>query len=256
MNAKTKEVKTALTIEEQIEALMQLKARREAVAALVGDDLQAIRDADAAANASKNAADQANGQRGSIWEHTRSIMFKVYDATKDAPDTRHQVFTDVMDEFLNPKGGDAADKVKLTTAGQYASTGRKYLTTIMTDTGVSPEEVPELSVKDAREAFKDVHHRARVAAQAEPLKQLRYAAKHGTDAEYAEQVKAVFAAIEGLYNPIKARKDKSSKKAEADREIRDIVQQQPTAPGVVEVVAGEIADATEEGEEVIKMQAV
>lgn len=253
MNAKTEN--KPLSLDEQIAALLALKERREAVAGLVGEELDNIRKLDAAAIDSKNAADQANGQRGSIWDNMRSIMFKVYDATADAPDTRHQVFTDVLDEFLNPKGGDAADKVKLTTAGQYASTARKYLTTIMSpEAGTTPVDVPELSVKDAREAFKDAGHKARVTAQAEPLKQLRYAAKHGTDAEYAEQVKAVFAAIEGLYNPIRARKDKASKKAEADREIRDLVQQQPAAPAVVEIVAADIAG--DDGEEVQKQQAV
>lgn len=253
MNAKTNENK-ALSLDEQIAALLALKDRREAVIGLVGEELENIRKLDAAAIDSKNAADQANGQRGSIWDNIRSVMFKVYDATNDAPDTRHQVFTDVLDEFLNPKAGAGADKVKLTTAGQYASTARKYLTTIMTaEAGTTPADIPELSVKDAREAFKDVAHKARVSAQAEPLKMLRYAAKHGTDAEYTEQVKMVYLAIEELYNPIRARKDKTSAKATADREIRDLQQQAPTEPGVIETVAGEIAG---NDEEVLKQQAV
>lgn len=259
MNAK-KEAKT-LTLDEQIAALLGLKERQEKVAGLVADELAAIRKLDKDALDSKNAADQARGQKSTIWENVRSIALKVYDATTDAPDTRYQVFSDVLDEFLNPKGGDAADKVKLTTAGQYASTGRKFLVTLLTEQGQDPNEYREASVKDVRNAFKDGTVKARNTVLVTPMKQLRYAAKHATDTEW-QNIAAVMGAIEGLYNPIKARKDKSSKKAEAARAIPELQQQSPAEPTTAETVAGEIADdaaeltALENHNEVLKKEAV
>lgn len=254
MNAKN-ETK-ALTLDEQIAVLLGLKERQEKLSGLVADELKAIRELDAQATDSKNAADQANGQRNSIWDNVKSIVFKVHEATKDAPDTRHQVFSDLMDEFLNPKGGVAADKVKLSTAGQYASTGRKFLVTVLTDQGHEPEEYSEASVKDVREAFKDGKVKARNKALAEPMKHLRYAAKHATDAEWL-LIATVTGAIEALYNPIKARRDRSSKKGEAARAIPELQQQSPAEPTTAETVAGEIvnADQADDGEG-IKQQAV
>lgn len=261
-----------LTLDEQIAALLGLKERQEKVMGLVQDELNNIRELDKAAIDSKNAADQGNTQRGGIWENVRNIALKVYDATVDAPDTRYQVFSDVLDEFLNPKGGDAADKVKLTTAGQYASTGRKFLVTLLTDQERSPDDFREAGVKEVREAFKDGKVKARSTALSEPMKQLRYAAKHGTDKEWHTQfdaegkpthagIEALVLLIEGIYNPIKARKDKNSKKAEAARAIPELQQQAPAEPAVNEVVAGEITDAAElehleQNNEVLKKQAV
>ena len=53
-------------------------------------------------------------------------------------------------------------------------------------------------------------------------------------------------AITVHYNPIKAAKDANTRAAKADREIRDNAQQHPTAPTVVETVAGNLADTAPE----------
>lgn len=234
MNAKTNN--KPLTIAEQIAALQAIAARSEKIMALVADDVTAIREADQAATESKNAADQASGQRNTIWTHVRNIAFKVQEVTADEPDTAAQVFCDVMDEFLNPKGGDAAEKVKLTTAGQYASTGRKMLTELLIVPGADLNKYREATVREVREAFKDAKVQARNAGLSHLSKALRYAAKHGTDEEYA-LIDGVVKAVTDLYNPIKARKDKTSKKAEAAREIGALQQQAPAEPAVLELAA-------------------
>ncbi len=238
MNAKANN--KPLTIAEQIAALQAIAERSEKIMQLVSDDVNAIREADKAATDSKNHADQANGQRNAIWTHVRNIAFKVQEVTADAPDTAAQVFSDVMDEFLNPKGGDNADKVKLSTAGQYASTGRKMLTELLIVPGGDLNKVREATVRDVREAFKDSKVQPRNVVLAVFSKNLRYAAKHGTDEEYAA-IDAVKAAVEALYSPIKARKDKASKKAEAAREIGALQQQAPAEPGVLDIAAGVVA---------------
>lgn len=243
MNAKANN--EALTLEQQIQALMQLQARRDAILPLVAEEVAAIRELDKAAMDSKNAADQGNGQKGSIWDNVRGIVMKVYDATMDAPDTRHQVFSDVLDEFLNPKGGAGTDKVKLTTAGQYASTGRKMLVTLLTEQGRDPEDFREAGVKDVRHAFKDVNVVARNEELAELGKKLRYAAKHGTEKEYAA-LELVKEAITALYNPIRSRKDKASKKSQAAVAVPELQQQAPAEPAQHEVTAGDAADVAEQ----------
>lgn len=251
MNAKTTE---KLTIQQQIEALQAIAARSAQLMELVGADVQAIRDADKAATDSKNAADQMNGQRSTIWEHVRNVAFKVQEITADDPATASQVFCDVMDEFLNPVQA-GAEKVKLSTAGQYASTGRKMLTELLIVPGADLETYRNATVKDVREAFKDVKVQARNNANGELGKMLRFAAKHGTVEEYDTAHAAVVEAIKALYNPIKARKDKASKKAEAARELGDLQQQAPSEPAVVETVAADLVGEGEAGE-AVKQQAV
>lgn len=269
MSAKTNEAKAPLTIEQQIAALTEMKERRDAVVALVSDELAVIRELDKAAIESKNAADQASGQKSNIWDAIKACVFKVYEHTADAPDTRHQVFTDVFDEFLNPKAAAGTDKVKLTTAGQYASTGRKMLVTLLTEQGQSPEDYADATVRDVREAFKSGTVQARNKLLGEVGKSLRYAAKHATEEEW-KMFAFVAEAITELYNPVKARKDRSSKKAEAAREVPELQQNAPAEPAVVETInngdtiadeaAADMAAALNESDaqlgEVIKQQAV
>lgn len=232
-----------LTLDEQIAALIAIKARREEVMELVGPDVQALRELDKAAVDSKNAADQLGGQRGSIWEHIRNIVFKVHQVTVDATDTREQVFTDVLNEFLNPPQV-GADKVKLSTAGQYASTGRKFLVSILTEQGQSPEDYADATVKDVRESFRDAKVQARIEYVGKLTKALRYVAKYATVEEYAGMT-AVMEAVDALYTPVKQRKDKTSKKAEADAQLRDNQQQAPTEATIVEHVANTITGDSE-----------
>lgn len=239
----------ALTLDEQIAALLEMKARSEKIRAMVAPELETLRALDAAAIDSKNHADQLNGQKGTIWSNVQAIMAKVYDATVGEEDTRHQVFTDAMDEFLNPKATHG-DKVKLTTAGQYASTARKLLVEVITKQGTEPVKYAEMSVAEVRKEFRDAEVAARLDVIGNWMKDLRYAAKHGTAQELA-QLDTVKEAIYTIYNPIRARKDKTSKKAEADREIRDLQQQAPTEPGTVESVVADIA-AEVEHDDVVK----
>lgn len=252
MNAKTEN--KPMTIAEQIAYLQGIAERAANVMAAVGDDVKAIREADKAAIDSKNAADQMNGQRSTIWNHVRNVAFKVQELTANDPSEAAQVFSDVMAEFLSP-AQVGTEKVKLTTAGQYASTGRKMLTELLIVPGADLETYRNATVKEVREAFKDVKVQARNTAAGEVGKLLRYAAKHATPEEWDAAFVLVQQAAAALYNPVKARKDKNSKKGEAARELADLQQQAPAEATTVETAAAELVGEGDAGE-VQKQQAV
>lgn len=230
-----------------LDELIALKTRGEAIRKLVEPNINALRAIEAELTVNKNHADQMSGQRGSIWENVFAVMSTVYNETQGAESIRDQMFADAMGEFMTPKKTEGGDKVKTSTAGQYASTARKLLVEVITPTGTKPEDYADKSVADIRQEFKDAVVVHRLDQLAKMMKDLRYAAKHATPEEWAAYVNVAAVATE-LYNPVKARKDKTSAKATADREIRAGVQQQPTAPTVVETVVGDIlADVGNEG---------
>lgn len=242
MNTKAKNANlAALSLDE----LIALKQRGAKVAEAVAGEVQAIRELSAGVVDAKNAADHGNTLKGSLWSHVFAVAAKVAELTTDATDTRYQVFTDALAEFLIPATGADGKPVKLSTAGQYASTGRKLLLHV-TDTGEDIAIYADKTRKDVMQAFKDTKDAALLDKVAEANKRLRFVVKHGTDAE-KEALVALLEMATDLYNPVLARKDKTKRAAQADATLRDNRQQQPTEGATVEMVAGNIAETADDG---------
>lgn len=233
-----------LTIEQQIAALQAQVARKAELIGAVEGDLLILRTANGKAINAKNAADELGGVKTDIWGSVKNVMWHI--ANNVAAPEREQAFVDVMAEFLTAGTDTAGKSLKLTTVGQYASTGKKVLTELVTKQGMTEEQLSG-GYNDVRKLFKSAAELALVARAGEISKQLRFIIKHDKNA--AETLEALEEAVQTFYNPLKAAKDATTQAAKADREIRDGVQQQPTAPTVVETVAAEIADIGEVQEE-------
>lgn len=228
-------------LDAEIARLVAMKEASEKMKALLGDDLERLRELDAKSVAAKNVAGENTGTMGSIWELVYGITTKIHDATTDSPETREQMFVDALDEFMNPPIPAGVDKVKVTTAGQYASTARKLLVKV-TEAKADIHEFDGKSVKDVRQSFKAADMLARLETAAGISKELRFIAKYGK----ADDLIAISEAVRVVYNPIKAARDAKSKKGEAAKAIPELQQQAPAEAGTVETVAAELADAGEE----------
>ena len=233
-----------MTLEQQIEALQAQVARKADLAAGIETELTALRNANGKAIDAKNAADQLGGVKSDIWGNVKNVIF--YIAGNVPKEEREQAFIDVMAEFLDAGTGADGKPLKLTTVGQYASTGRRVLTELVTKRGMSENDLSG-GYNDVRKLFKSTAELALIKRAGEIGKRIRFIIKHGNRVE--STLEALEEAVELFYAPLKAAKDAASNKAKADKEIRANVQQQPTAPTVVETVAGQIGEAAEEVKE-------
>lgn len=215
--------------------LEKVNALAEACAA----ELETLAKADGKLADAKNIAADAATEKGSVWDAVLSIAGKVVESTPAA--NREQVFTTLLSEYLTPKQGPDGKAMKLTTVGMYASTGRKVVTELMTKQAYSEEALSELGYAKVRKLFKSEAQRQLEEDVAKCGEMLRYIAKHGNKETVKGTIAALMEAITVHYNPIKAAKDANTRAAKADREIRDNAQQHPTAPTVVETVAGNLA---------------
>lgn len=202
----------------------------EKITAIVGDDLAALRTADEAARHAKNVADGFATVKGSIWSSVQNIVRVVAENAK--PEEREQLYFDVMGTILAPGTGPDGKALKLSTAGQYASTGRKMLTHLI-GKGYTCEQLQDKTRAEVMALFKSADERARLDLIATAQKQLRYLAKHATADEWGLIEQAV-KSIESGYNATHTRVE-AGKNATAT----DTAQPQNDAT-IVETVAGEL----------------
>lgn len=240
-------MKTLNVADMSLDALIALRQQSAEIAAACAADVEAIREKNAGVINAKNATDHGNTLKNGLWANVFNVIAKVAELTKDHPEIRYQVFTDTLAEFLVLPAHADGTKPKMTTAGQYASTGRKLLIDVITQQNRDPEEFAEMSVKDVRELFRDRKDAAKMEAIGEAGKRLRYVVKHGTEDEKA-RIAGILGEVDKLWNPVKARKDASKNKAKADAELRNDRQQAPSAPAVLETVAANIVGDDGEGE--------
>lgn len=218
--------------------MLAIKAHYEANLAPI---LERIEQAQTKLIDAKNVADDAKTEGNNVWKDIFSIAAMVHDATVKNPEYRYELFTDAMEKFIVPAQGPDGKPLKLTTAGQYASTARKLLVDVCTAQHRDIAEFMEMSVKEVREEFKDSTHAALNEAIGETAKNLRYVVKYGTDDE-RKVLEAYLAEAVKLYNPVKARRDAASKKGQAAKAVPELQQQAPADGGVVETVAADLAD--------------
>lgn len=173
----------------------------EKIAGLVADDLEALRAADAIARDAKNVTDQLGGVRASIWSSVQNVVQVVADNAK--PEEREQLYFDVMGSILAPGTGPDGKALKLSTAGQYASTGRKMLTHLI-GKGYTAEQLQEKTRAEVMALFKGADERARLEEMKDAAKHLRYIAKHGTADDWG-LVSQVIKSIEAGYNAVHSR---------------------------------------------------
>ena len=173
----------------------------EKITALVADDLEALKAADAIARDAKNVTDQLGGVRSSIWSAVQHIVQVVADNAK--PEEREQLYFDVMGSILSPGTGPDGKAMKLSTAGQYASTGRKMLTHLI-GKGYTADQLQEKTRQEVMALFKGADERARLEESKDAAKHIRYIAKHGTADDWG-LIAQVIKSIESGYNTVHTR---------------------------------------------------
>ena len=246
MNDKTKKTDlSGLSLDE----LIAFKQRTAEIAAACREEIDAIRRLDGGLRDAKNVADHANTERKSLWGSVFAVAAKVYDATEKEPSIRYEAFTDALSEFLIPATGPDGKPLKLSTAGQYASTGRKLLMHC-TDKHVNIAEYADKSREDAMADMRDKSQAKREEAAREASKRLRYIIKHGTEAERVA-LDTLITDVEKVWQPVKLRVDGKKAAAKGAKELADNRQQAPTEPATLETVAANIAgEGAEDGRKV------
>lgn len=202
----------------------------EKIAGLVGDDLTALRTADEASRKAKNVADDFAAVKGTIWQSVKNIVNVVADNAK--PDEREQLYFDVMGTILAPGTGPDGKALKLSTAGQYASTGKKMLTHLI-GKGYTCEQLQDKTRAEVMALFKSADERARLELIGNASKHLRYLSKHATADEWG-LIEQAMKSIESGYNITHTRVE-----AGKNGTATDMVQPQNDAT-IVETVAGEL----------------
>lgn len=206
--------------------------RAAGVADMVKDDLAVLANADEAGRTAKNVADAFTTVKASIWESVKNVVKVV---SENAPaDETEQLYIDVMGAVLSPATGPDGKAMKLSTAGQYASTGKKMLTQLLAK-GVQFDMVADKTRSEVMAMFKSAEEQLRLQDMEKAPSQLRYIAKHGTDAQWNE-VKAALAGVLAVYNAVKSVKDGDKNAAPAADNGNAVV------ATIVETVAGEHAD--------------
>ena len=223
-----------------IDALIAMRNAANAVREQSRDALEAIAAFDAKMVDAKNVADDAKTTCSDLWTKVWEVTQNVFAATAETPETRHAVVTAVLKDYLDKTGPDGK-KAKPTTAGQYASTARTFLS-YATETGVKDMgKYAESKRSEILEMMRDKKHAALLAALKDASKLARFIVKNGDPSEH-EALKASLATIAVIYGPIKARKEGNKAAAVGARELAELRQNHPAAPGVVETVAASIAD--------------
>lgn len=198
----------------------------------------------------KNLADENRTGNGSIWQNVASIVFSLAENPDVPKDEREQSFTDVMGQFLMPGAGPDGKPLKLSTVGQYASTGRKMLTKLVTEQGMGRDKLEQLARPDVMKLFKSGEEKQLSDLSDKIGQQLRFIIKHSPNK--LQDVQAIAEFVEAYYNPIKSAKD--SEAAAKGKQVAHDAAQHPTAPTVVETVAATVietigdADNTEQAQ--------
>ena len=204
------------------------------------DVLEAIAAFDAKMIDAKNVADDAKTTGNDLWSQVWTVTRNTFEATQEAPETRHAVITAVLKDYLDKTGPDGK-KAKPTTAGQYASTARSFLS-YATETGIEDmEEYADAKRSDVMEMMRDKTHAELLKAITDAAKLARFIVKNGDPSEH-KALTDTLATIAVIYGPIKARKDGNKAAAVGARELAELRQNHPAAPGVVETVAAMVAD--------------
>lgn len=226
-----------------LDALIAMRQAENLVREQSREALEAIAAFDAKMMDAKNTADAAKTTGNDLWSRVWEVTRNVFDVTQEAPETRHAVITAVLKEYLDKTGPDGK-KAKPTTAGQYASTARSFLS-YATDAGIEDmEEYSDAKRSDIMDMMRDKTHAELLKAVKDAAKDARFIVKNGDPTEH-KSLKDALATIAVIYGPIKARKDGNKAAAVGQRELAELRQQHPAEPGMVETVAAMVADAAE-----------
>lgn len=226
-----------------LDALIAMRQAENLVREQSREALEAIAAFDAKMVDAKNTADAAKTIGNDLWSQVWTVTRNVFDATAEAPETRHAVVTAVLKDYLDKTGPDGK-KAKLSTAGQYASTARSFLS-YATETGIEDmEEYADAKRSDVMEMMRDKTHAELLEAIKDAAKLARFIVKNGDPTEH-KALTDTLATIKVIYGPIKARKDGNKAAAVGARELAELRQNHPAAPGVVETVAAMVADDVE-----------
>ena len=227
-------------MQEQINAV---NAEREAVKGIVESCaayVEEIRGYQERIIAGKNAGDDAKAAGSDLWRAVFNVARTVADATEEAPEMRAMAFADAMADFLQVKQGEDGKPLKLSTAGQYASTGKKLLEKVTKD-NLEIASFADMTRKDVMLELKPQDHAAMLKDIVEASKNMRFIVKNGTDDE-RESLRAIFEAVTVFYQPVKTRKEAESTKVQAAKTLADDRQQAPTEPAELETVIAAIVE--------------
>jgi len=227
-----------------LNGLIALRAISEEVKEENAEALQTMRDLAAPLADAKNVADDATTKKGTLWECVMQVIGSVFERTVNTPDLRYIVFSDTLAEFLTQPTTESGEKVKLSTAGQYASTGRKFLIHL-TENRLQFAPFAEYKRAAVMDEMKDKAHADLRKAVKDTTKFAAFIIKKGSATE-RESLSALLAQIKVVYGPVKDRNEGKKAAAVGARELAELRQNHPAAPAVVETVAANIvADEAE-----------
>lgn len=234
-NISQKQDLAAMTLDE----LIALRQMVEVIRQENAETLQALRGLEPALVDAKNVADDAKTKKDSLWQSVFALVVSVFESTREMPQFRHMVFSDTLAEFIEPKRTESGDKLPISTVGQYASTGRKFLLWC-TEKGEEPADYADKQRPAIMDAMKDAGLLALLVKVKNASKTAGFIMKHGDMAE-RKALEALFKQIDAIQQPVKARKEGKKAAAVATKELQDLRQQHPAQPATVEAVAANIA---------------